>query len=291
MSVEQISVIIPARAAPRLIRTLDSLLSPPNRERIAEIIVIDDGERAFTDPLIKHIRPDQPCTAPAARNIGIRAATGDWLAFIDADCVAAPDWLESLLKAAHRGYEVVGGGVDFGRTGYWAAVHNVSMLHEFHVSASSGTRQLLPTLNLLVRRRVIEQVGLMDEALRRAQDLEWTTRMRQQGFALWFEAPAAVTHLPARTRGSLWLDYRETGRISYRVRSQASRRSFLLTLPPLILRLLSPLLALAATLRIFGKQPALWRHLAVIPGVWLTKLAWCLGAADGAEEHDVFIVK
>jgi hypothetical protein len=102
--------------------------------------------------------------------------------------------LDRLLVT--RGYRVVGGGIDFGRAPYWADVHNVSMLHEFHVSAASGPRRFLPTLNLLVQRAVIDEVGNMNEQFRRAQEWEWTARMSAQGIVLWFEAAAAVTHCP-----------------------------------------------------------------------------------------------
>jgi glycosyltransferase involved in cell wall biosynthesis len=285
VSRDGVSVIIPARHAPLLPRVLESVLSPAHQTQLIEVIVISADEVVFGDERVKWLRTDQPQTAPVARNLGIQAAQGEWLAFIDADCLAAPQWLDRLLSAAQRGYRVVGGGVEFGRAAYWGDVHNVSMLHEFHVSAPSGPRRFLPTLNLLVQRSVYDEVGGMNEQFRRAQDLEWTARMTAHGIALWFEADAAVTHCPQRTRGSLWRDYRETGKASYQVRARSIEQQ---PLPHWLntsrrLRVLSPIIAAAVTARIYLKRPALLKHLITAPGVWFTKLAWCFGAADAAE--------
>jgi glycosyltransferase involved in cell wall biosynthesis len=250
---------------------------------IDEILVVGSGDYRFNvdSPSLKFIPTAQPVTAPVARNIGIRASTSEWIGFIDADCVAAPDWIENLLSAARRGYKVVGGGVAFGQTSYWAQVHNVSMLHEFCVSAPPGPRNFFPTLNLFVHRDVMDQVGLMDEALRRAQDLEWTLRMHRQGITLWFEPGAVVTHNPERgSLRSLWRDYWETGRVSCHARTQVGQAPFPRWLnSPTWLRILSPGIAAAATLRIFVQNRSLARYIFTAPGIWLTKLAWCLGYA------------
>lgn len=283
MCPERISVVIPAGNAPSLDRTLESLAHPQNRDLIDEVIMVGKGDyRLSVDgPRFTSIPTTNPVTAPVARNIGIRATTSEWIGFIDADCTAAPDWAQNLLNAAQRGHKIVGGGVAFGRTSYWAKVHNVSMLHEFCVSAPPGPRDLLPTLNLLVHRDVIVQVGLMDEALRRAQDLEWTMRMRRQGFVLWFEPGAVVTHNPERGNpSSLWRDYWETGRVSGRARAQVGQAPFPRWLNSAAwLSILSPGIAAVATLRIFTRNARLVRYLATAPGIWLTKMAWCLGYA------------
>jgi GT2 family glycosyltransferase len=235
------------------------------------------------DPVgVRLIQTEHRVTSPVARNIGIRAASTDWLGFLDADCVASPEWLSNLMGAANRDHQVIGGGVAFGKGNYWADVHNVSMLHAYHISAQAGPRVLLPTLNLLVHRDVVERIGGMNESLRRAQDLEWTVRMRSRGVDLWFEPGAVVTHYPTRGTRSLWQDYFETGATSYRVRREFAnlmessawlnaRRS---------LRWLSPGIAAVATLRIFAENRALASYIYAAPGVWYTKLAWCLGAAS-----------
>jgi glycosyltransferase involved in cell wall biosynthesis len=96
----QISVIIPAyNAAAYIERALRSVL---NQSRPAgEIIVINDGSTDGTSGTLKRyagkIRIIEQANAgvSAARNAGIRAAAGDWIAFLDAD----DEWLpEKLAK-------------------------------------------------------------------------------------------------------------------------------------------------------------------------------------------------
>ncbi len=96
----QISVIIPAHNAGQYIeRAIQSVLK---QTRAAdEIIVVDDGSTDNTTDVagkygdrVKLI--SQPAQgASAARNAGIRAAAGKWIAFLDAD----DEWLEGYLQA------------------------------------------------------------------------------------------------------------------------------------------------------------------------------------------------
>jgi glycosyltransferase involved in cell wall biosynthesis len=102
----RISVIIPAyNAAAYIERALRSVLS---QTRAAdEVIVVDDGSSDNTADILKKYQNQiisirQPnAGVSAARNTGIRAATGDWIAFLDADDEWLPEKLE-LQCAYHR---------------------------------------------------------------------------------------------------------------------------------------------------------------------------------------------
>jgi glycosyltransferase involved in cell wall biosynthesis len=95
----RISVIIPAyNAAGTLARALDSVLT--QTWPAFEIIVIDDGSIDTTAAVaasygekIRYLRQDNAGVS-AARNHGARIASGDWLAFLDADDWYYPDRLK-----------------------------------------------------------------------------------------------------------------------------------------------------------------------------------------------------
>jgi GT2 family glycosyltransferase len=173
--------------------------------------------------------------------------------------------------------------VVFESNAYWTICDNLGWFHEHLVSASPGTRDLLPSLNLCVRRAVIEAVGAMNEIYPRAagEDAEWTTRMRQAGYALRFLPDAVVHHHPSRaTLLDIWRHAYIYGRYSVKV----NRAFFDFLRPSFVFRswwvllLALPVLSLGAAVRIYLKDRAAWRYVYAFPGVWLSKVAWILGA-------------
>ena len=116
-----VSVIIAAHnSGAWLSETIDSALAQTWSRR--EIIVVDDGStedlRARIEPYgtaVSCIRQDN-AGAGAARNTGIRAASGDFIAFLDHDDVWLPDKLSTQIAAAARHPEsglIVCDGVQF----------------------------------------------------------------------------------------------------------------------------------------------------------------------------------
>lgn len=119
---ERVSVIIPSyNCAPYLSEAIESVLDqshPP-----AEVIVVDDGS---TDDSLEIARgfgarirllAQANAGVSAARNRAIEEATGDWLAFLDADDVWLPTKLERQLAAVEGRPDVVCVFSDFYRFG------------------------------------------------------------------------------------------------------------------------------------------------------------------------------
>ncbi|HLM28097.1 MAG TPA: glycosyltransferase family A protein [Thermoleophilaceae bacterium] len=99
----QASVIIPARdAEATLARTLACLERQAGAPDF-EVIVVDDGSRDGTAEVARAAGATtlvQPRTGAAeARNRGVRAAGGEVLAFLDADCFPQPGWLAGGVRA------------------------------------------------------------------------------------------------------------------------------------------------------------------------------------------------
>src|SRR6267378_1638526 len=99
-----ISVVIPHLNQPE---TLEACLSSLDAQSLArcffEIIVVDNGSVPSPKDIVANhsgtrlLRELQPGPGPA-RNVGVRAATADIIAFIDADCRAHRDWLRTALQ-------------------------------------------------------------------------------------------------------------------------------------------------------------------------------------------------
>ena len=116
-----VSVIIPSLNSRLIDKTLDSILAQTVFDRIAEILVIGMDEPGLVGEAqaVRFISTRIPVTAPVGRNIGLRAAMGTLFVFIDADCIAEPTWLATLLAAHEEGGLVVGGSVSLEGSSYW----------------------------------------------------------------------------------------------------------------------------------------------------------------------------
>lgn len=280
-----VSVIIPSLHAPGIAATLASLQAQSLRERIGEILVVglDGPGLVVEDGLVRLISTGIPASSPRARNIGMALARHELLALIDADCVADRAWLATLLARVEEGHSVVGSGVTFGADGYWTQADNLSMFAEFLSHQPAGPHPMLPSIGMLLRREVFERVGGMDERYPRAHDIDWTIRMRQAGYQLFFEPAAVVRHHPPRVSQHdmlrhWWVSGYDMAIVRRRYASEFGGSWLLRNSLGLIA--LAPLLALLTTLRTYRRaigHPACNPRL--FPAVYLSKIAWCLGGS------------
>jgi len=280
------SIIIPSLNSPLIDRVVDEILDQEGYSADDELIVVgrDDHNLVRDQPGIQFIDTGQPVAAPVARNLGIDAAKGDLLVFIDSDCIPQPGWLKEHHKAHVAGHKIVGGGVLPVGENYWHLVYNLTMFHEVFSTAPAGERPFLPTLNLSVERGVITQVGKLDPTLRKSQDLDWTTRMHEAGFQPYFWPEARIQHNHnRRTSSEVWQDAATIGKFArqVRVRHQKSLNTPGLLQNRYLILILSPLIASYITGRIIVRRPkTMLRHPDTWPGIYLSKIAWCWGASQ-----------
>jgi GT2 family glycosyltransferase len=287
VSSKEISIVIPSLNSMTIHETLDSLRAQDYDLTDIEIIVVglDDHGLVIEDEVVRFVSTGGPVCAAAARNIGMGEARGDHFLFIDSDCVAARDWVHRLMERHALGEKVVGGGVAFAHDSYWALCDNVSRFHEFLADSEPGYRPFLPTLNLSVAREVALKAGPLDESLQHGEDIDWTIRLRKLGHRLCFEPRAIVCHRPSRR--SLKAVLHHSAQSGYNMCEVRLRHSDILRTPSLLrspaaILALSPIAALRITGGIFARHPSLLRYVHTLPVVFLTKMAWCLGAARRA---------
>ncbi|MDR7521673.1 MAG: glycosyltransferase family A protein [Armatimonadota bacterium] len=185
----RVSVIIPAYNAEPFIRAaIESVLA--QTYRAGEILVVDDGSTdgtaAAVQPFHPHVRLiNQVNQGPsAARNTGILSSSGELLAFLDADDIWCPEFLQqavSLLEARP--------GVDVVYTWAQFVDQDGGLLPDRLCSSleSLTLRRLLlggdPVLfsSVVARRSAFARVGLFDPSLRQAEDWDMILRMVAAG--------------------------------------------------------------------------------------------------------------
>jgi len=184
-----LSVIIPTcDRTESLTRCLEQL------DGASEIVVSDDSRVFATRDLLVSRFPSVrwvqgPLRGPAAnRNNGARFTTGEWLVFIDDDCIPAKNWLGEMAKA------IPGADVIEGKT-----VCPEKTSHFLEEVIENQTGGLLWSCNLAIRRDLFEQLGGFDEDFLQAggEDLEFAWRIKQKGLTVRF-APGAIVYHPAR---------------------------------------------------------------------------------------------
>lgn len=160
------SVVIPCKGhAEELSRCLESLRGQaPGLEH--ETIVVDSAVDQRVEEVVHRFdearleRGDPGLLAGAARNLGTERASGDYVAFIDADCQAEPGWLASAVRALRGGATMVGGPVLDTRP--WhpvAATDNLLQFADFPRHREEGPARYFPGCNMAIRRADFVSVG------------------------------------------------------------------------------------------------------------------------------------
>lgn len=205
------SVIIPVYNDPDGLRqTLSSFVDQHDNPEF-EIIVVDNDSTDSTPDVISEFEEKYPGlvfgyletdiqSSYAARNTGIQHASGEVLAFIDADVTVGERWVADISeKFRSSSVDYLGCNVEMyvpnGEDSIWArydVAMGLSMEHYLK------TKQFAPTCALVIRREVIEQVGSFDETLVSGGDKEFGNRAAKEGFTMEYSASLKVRH-PART--------------------------------------------------------------------------------------------
>lgn len=202
----RISVIIPHLNTPEaLARCLESVAAQKLDHGHAEIIVVDNGSRLLPTAVVAAIpgailrEEGLPGPGPA-RNTGVAAARAPALAFIDADCRAAPGWLQAAVDAVEADPEraVVGGDIriDFVDPARLTGIESYEAVFGFRQKLYIEKKNFSVTANLAMARIVHAAVGPF-AGIDRAEDLDWGQRAHAKGFPVRYLPAMQVWH-PAR---------------------------------------------------------------------------------------------
>lgn len=192
MSAPTVSVIVPvyngAATIEGCLRSLEA-----QTVRAHEVIVVDDGSTDETAAVVERtrarlVRLERNKGPAAARNAGIEAARAEVIAFTDADCVAAPDWLARALARLEA--EPDAAGIE-GRTE--PAGETSALTHQMR-NVEGG---LYMTCNMIYRRDALERVDGFDERFRLAwlEDSDVALGILEAGRRIVWDPTVLVSHL------------------------------------------------------------------------------------------------
>ena len=190
------SIVIPAFNEERYIRAcLDSVFSLNFPRERYEVIVIDNGS---TDKTIEYASNyETQCHTKlgvkvgAVRNFGASIAKGEFIAFLDSDCVVDPEWLNTALKKLLQNPKLVIGGQYLMR-------ESPSWLEKYWVLNNSTTQIYQTTLVggcIFVPKATFHEVNGFNEALHSGEDSDLTYRLRKSGFNVEICPKLSVIHL------------------------------------------------------------------------------------------------
>lgn len=192
---ELISVIITTcNGTRKLVRAIESVLSQTYKD--IEVLVVDDNgrntpgqiqtEEMLSDYIktekIKYITHDVNKNGAAARNTGVRNATGTYLAFLDDDDIFLPERIERFVIAIKKNNaDMIYSDVLFVKDN---SIANIMLASEegFSYQDLLENQSLLGTgSNIFVKTDIYKKINGFDEAFFRYQDVEFMIRALQIG--------------------------------------------------------------------------------------------------------------
>ena len=294
------SVIICTFNRARLLRrALSSLARQTTGPDGFEVVVVDDGSdddtagvcreilRGFANS--QYIPLGRNEGLPSARNRGIREARGEYVLFVDDDCIPERNWLEKMMEALDK-EKIVAGAIESPPYSYLKLCHNIAEFHPFMPGRKKGVVDFIAGANMGFRRSVFLELGVFHEGIIPGEDMEFILRARQRGYRIYFTPDAVVTHDPDRTVLRNILAYSsEHAFISILLRNQYLHllQTPVLLRSPFLVLAASPLIAFKVTIGIYLRNSRLWKVFWTAPMVYLLKLSWCWGAYLGLRSQRI----
>jgi glycosyltransferase involved in cell wall biosynthesis len=200
----RISVIVPVYNDEKgLAATLDSLMLQTYPKEQIEIIVVDNGStdqsvavaQTFSGVIV--LKENKPGSY-AARNTGILTSSHPTLAFLDAECIAHPDWISEGIKALKKIQfdGLVGGKVIF----TFQKKDNPNLIELYDSITHLKNKEYVEkdnfavTGNMFTSKAVFDEVGLFDDELKSGGDREWGERVSRANKSVVFAEKALNYH-------------------------------------------------------------------------------------------------
>jgi O-antigen biosynthesis protein len=178
----------------------------------AEILVINDGSRDGTGDIARQFPGVRVIDVPngglsAARNIALQQASGEIIAYTDADVRVDADWLTYLIQPFVNSKAAAAGGPNIvpADDPWMAQCVARSPGSPTHVLLNDQIAEHVPGCNMAFRRNVLLEIGGFNPIFARAgDDVDVCWRVQRQGYRIAFAPSALVWHRHRQSVRAYW---------------------------------------------------------------------------------------
>lgn len=243
MKQPKVSVVIPVRnEVEKIEQCLKAVLSQTHKSY--EVMIVDGHSDDGTVEILKKfpvkILYEDYYNRAGACQVGIENAKGEYVAFTDADCIPAGDWLVNLSREFDDGIVGVGGGVKNIGKGLW--IQSINLAYETFLGSANSIQgrffknkrfvSSISGCNSMYCMEDILKVGGFNVSLPGAEDAELNKRLLKKGNLL-YTPNAVIFHDHRRGLGEFAKQMLRYGRDR-----AVARRWGLQVIPPLVVPLL-----------------------------------------------------
>jgi len=202
-SLPGVSIIVTTfNSEPTIDECLRSILELDYPEHLLEVIVIDGGS---TDATTEHAKAYpvkvvySQLNPPAAYNLVLKTAENEIIGLVDSDAKVEKNWLRKLVK--HLDDSKVAGAS--GTVETWNSDKLVPRVIGYELNYRyrrlPDTVERVATMNLLLKKKVIMEIGGFDEALHTQYDTDIGARLAEAGYRIAFDSEALCYHFHRST--------------------------------------------------------------------------------------------
>ncbi len=216
VSTPTVSIVVASLNCERTIgKCLESIFELNYPRELLEVILVDGLSRDRTVKIAEKYPVKivaLPLNAPAAYNYAMKIVKGELFGLVDADAKVEKEWLNKLV--VHLGdpkVAGVSGNIEtWNSENVWARIIGYELKNRYSRIGKYAPR--IATMNLLLKKSVIEAVGGFDESLPAQYDTDLGYRLTNLGFKIAFEPAAKCYHFNRSTVQSYFRQQQQYGK-------------------------------------------------------------------------------
>lgn len=202
-----------------ILAAVDSVLTQEASEPF-EVVVVTSGDDGSAELVRSRHLGVQVVASPerllpgGARNAGLAASAGEFIAFLAADCVAMPGWVEGRLRRHRAGAGVVAASMTNAGPPGRAAWAHMYLLFSGRLPGRPGGPVTYPDSaahGLSYSRSVLNQLGAFEDRVLIGEDTQAARRLAELGVVPWFEPAVVIGHTGPAGLAELFVDMRRRG--------------------------------------------------------------------------------